>query len=183
MQDEQLYNQYRKKIERYLKRYVDKDNAEDLTQEVFIKVSRSRTSFREESSIETWIYKIATNAAKDYLKSRQKKERDLISETELESLDALTIENASPESMSLAHEMKACIEEFIHRLPHDYSTVLVLSELEGYTVKDIAEIVGMNANAVKVRLHRARAKLKETMDDGCIITHTADHRIVCERKE
>ncbi len=183
MHYDHLYQQYFEPIKRYLGRYVGEAFSEELAQEVFIKVAKSSEGFRGESSIKTWIYRIATNLAKDFLKSRYKKDSDAISESDLEQYDAVRFDEDSPESLNITTEMNDCIKEFIHRLPHDYCTVLLLSELEGHKITEISEILGISQNTAKVRLHRARAKLKDEMSQGCVVTATCDNRMVCERKE
>ncbi len=182
MYDDLLYQQYFKSIRRYLASYVGEMYAEELAQEVFIKVLKNRKGFRGESSIKTWVYHIATNSAKDFLKSRYKKDADLISDCDLEQYDTVTAGDDSPESLVITKEMNDCIKEFIHRLPYDYSTVLVLSALEKYKINEISEALGISQNTTKVRLHRARAKLKDEMEHGCIVSTTCDNRMVCERK-
>ncbi len=178
-----LYNQHFDPIKRYLAIYAGQENAEELAQEVFLKVARNIDNFRGESSVKTWIYRIATNQAKDFLKGRAKKESDLTAESDLEQLDSERADKDSPESISITKEMNNCIKEFIHRLPREYSTVLLLGELEGCKIQEISEILGISQNAVKVRLHRARAKLRDKMDHGCVVTVACDSRMVCERKE
>ncbi len=178
MNDDLIYRQYLEPIKRYLGRYVDEAHVEELAQEVFIKVARSREDFRGEASIKTWIYRIATNQAKDFLKSRYKKDSDAITESELEQYDT-----DSPEQLSMTAEMNDCINEFIHRLPSDYSSILLLSELEGNNIREISEILGISQNTTKVRLHRARAKLRDEMQHGCTVTMSCDNRMMCERKE
>ncbi len=177
-----LFQQYFEPIKRYLGRYVGEAYAEELAQEVFIKVAKNKDSFKGESSIKTWIYRIATNTAKDFLKSRYKKDSDAISESDLEQYDIESLDKDSPESQNISTEMNDCIKEFIHRLPHDYCSVLLLGEMEGHTIKEISEILGISPNTAKVRLHRARAKLREEMQQGCTVTTTCDDRMICERK-
>lgn len=183
MNDDQLYREYFERIKNYLARYVGDGYAEELAQEVFIKVVKSRDKFRGESSIKTWIYRIATNSAKDFLKSHYKKYHDVISEGHLEQYDFVIFDNDSPESLNLTEEMNECIKEFIYRLPDDYSVVLVLSELEDYKIKEISELLDISQNTIKVRLHRARAKLRDEINSGCIVTTDCENRKVCERKK
>lgn len=183
MDSSQLYNQYFQLVTNYLQNYVDEHEAEGLAQEVFVKVHNGYGTFKGQSSVKTWIYRIATNVAMDYLKSRSKKERDLISDIELESIDVNATVTESPEYLNISEEMNSCIREFIHRLPSHYSTVLVLNEIEGYNIAEISELVGVPPGTVKVRLHRARLKLKNELEQGCVITNTCDSRMICERKK
>jgi RNA polymerase sigma-70 factor, ECF subfamily len=183
MKDDLLYQRYFDPIKRYLGGYIGESYAEELAQEVFVKVIKGREGFRGDSSIKSWIYRIATNAAKDFLKSRYKKDGDVITESDLEIYDAQRVDRNSPESLNITEEMNDCIKEFVYRLPAEYCMVLILSHLEGHKVKEISELLGESQNTIKVRLHRARAKLKEEMEQGCVIATTCDNRMVCERKE
>ena len=69
-------------------------------------------------------------------------------------------------------EMNECVREFIYRLPSDYKAVILLSEFEGFKNKEIADILQISLDTVKIRLHRARASLKKELDDGCTFYHT-----------
>ena len=183
MQVNQLYQQYSEMIRIYLMRFVNETDAQDLTQEVFVKVSKNIDKFRSDSSIKTWIYRIATNAAKDFLKSKAyQTSRKLISisETELEKYDISS--NTSFDNDLDAKEMNKCIKEFIHRLPVNYSSILVLSELEELSAKEVSNIMNLSVGTVKVRLHRARASLKKELEMGCNISTNCDNKMVCERK-
>ncbi len=183
MQDDLLYQQYFEPVKRYLDKFVGADYAEELAQEVFIKVIKSQHQFRGECSIKSWIYRIATNAAKDFLKSRYKKESDAISEQDLETYDASLVDKESPEVLNIAHEMNECIREFVYRLPDQYATILALSELEGQSIQQISELLELTKNTTKVRLHRARARLKDELEQGCLITTDCNNQMLCERKQ
>ena len=182
MEYDRLYKLYFDPIKKYLTLYCGEEYAEELAQEVFLKVARNLGSFRGEASYKTWVYSIASNQAKDYLKSRYKKESDLISEEDLEKYDILHFDESSPEALKLTDEMNDCIKEFILRLPHKYSTVLLLGELQGLSIREISDVLSSTPSSIKVRLHRARSKLKTEMTLGCNITATCDNRVRCERK-
>lgn len=185
MPTSQLYQQYSKTMHAYLMRFVDEAEASDLTQEVFVKVGNSIDQFRGEASIKTWIYSIASNTVKDFFKSKahQASLRQVsISEAELENCDAALESATSIEEKLDAKEMNQCIREFIHRLPIDYSTVLVLSDLEEMKAKEVAAILNLSVGTVKMRLHRARAKLKAELEAGCVISTGCDGKPACERK-
>jgi len=185
MEADQLYQSYSKRIHLYLKRFVNEDIAEDLLQEVFIKVSQNLATFRGDSSIKNWIYRIATNTAKDFLKSRAYREstkQTSITETELENYDASSLSELSIVDKISAKEMKNCILEFIHHLPVAYSSVLILSELEELSSKEIANTMNISVGTVKVRLHRGRARLKKELEEGCMISTNCNDKLECERK-
>ena len=172
-----IHEIFRSKIHRYLARLVGEYEAEDLTQDVFLRVSRALNSFRGESQLSTWIYRIATNAALDRLRNPafQRNAQKSLSNDSTEQDVAETDDNSlwAGEKISIIEqqlvrkEMNECIHGFVERLPEHYRTVLVLSEFEGLSNKEIAEILGVTLDTVKIRLHRARAKLKHELWTQC----------------
>jgi RNA polymerase sigma-70 factor (ECF subfamily) len=174
-----IYADFQPKILRYMGRMVGEREAEDLTQEVFVKVNRALTGFRGESSLSTWLYRIATNAALDRRRSPsfqhsapyQLDDASQAGEAEAGSGDVQAGEKApSAEEQLIRQEMNACIRDFVERLPENYRTTLVLSELEGFKNNEIAEILGISLETVKIRLHRARAKLKKELVTHCDVS-------------
>ena len=95
-----------------------------------------------------------------------------------------TVAHASPvtDQLVIRKEMSDCVNEFIDNLPTDYKTVIVLSELEGMANKEIAEILGITLENVKIRLHRARARLKKALQDGCDLYYNDENALACDRK-
>jgi RNA polymerase sigma-70 factor (ECF subfamily) len=167
-----IYEAFQPKIVRYLTRLVGEAEAEDLTQEVMIKVSEALPNFRGESQLSTWIYRIATNAALDRLRSpsyrRVVQPCSMSSEPEIEDRNTLTGEKTPlPEPQIFRREMNDCIQSFVQKLPENYRTVLVLSEFEGLRDSEIAEALGVSPGLAKIRLHRAREKLKEELRANC----------------
>ena len=185
-----VHNEFRPRILHYLDGMVGPSEAEELTQETFLRVSRSLGSFRGESKLSTWVYRIATHVALDRLRSRAFKEglrslsteEDGIAET-LPDTDVWSGEEKPEATQTLAlEEMNVCIRGVVEELPENYRAVLVLSEFEGLRDREIAEIVGDSLGAVKIRLHRGRAKLKAALETKC--TFHRDERDVfgCEPK-
>lgn len=185
---QQAYDEYHAKILRYLTRIVGRSEAEDLTQEVFIKVGQSLETFRGESQLSTWIYRIATNAALDKLRQpsvRHGGEKLLPVESiaEIKADADMTGElKASTEQKLIRGEMSGCIREIIQALPEHYRSVIVLSELEGVKDGEIAEILGVTLQAAKVRLHRARARLRKELAAACVFYRDEQNELACDRK-
>jgi RNA polymerase sigma-70 factor (ECF subfamily) len=185
---QQIYGEYREKICRYLTRMVGDTEAEDLTQEVFVKVELALDAFRGESRLSTWVYKIATHAALDRLRASQnsrKKQLSLkeIAETE-EDKDIWTDRKRSSTEQHVIHrEMNGCIRGIIEALPDAYRYVIVLSELEGFKDSEISEIMGLSLRAVKIRLHRARAALKQELTKACVFYRDEQNEFACDRKD
>jgi len=188
----EIYDAFQPKIHRYLKHLVGEDEAEDLTQEVFVKVSQALENFRGDSKLSTWLYRIATNAARDRLRSPsfQRIVQEGLSnvatenvDTEIEDRNAWTGEKVPlAEQQVFRKEMNECIRGYIAKLAENYRTILVLSEFEGLRNEEIAEIVGASLDTVKIRLHRARKRLKEELADNCDSYWIEDNEFVPELK-
>jgi RNA polymerase sigma-70 factor (ECF subfamily) len=186
---QQVYDEHQGKILRYLTRMVGENEAEDLTQEVFVKIGQALESFRGESSLSTWIYQIATNAALDKLRhpfNRHAEGKLLPVEAITETKEDENIWTgelmASTEQRVIRQEMNGCIQEIIQTLPETYRSVIILSELEGLTDSEIADILGLTLPATKIRLHRARAKLRKELTTACIFYRDDRQEFACDRK-
>jgi RNA polymerase sigma-70 factor (ECF subfamily) len=187
---QQIYEDFQPKILRYLTRLAGESEAEDLTQEVFIKVNQALQNFRGESKLSTWLYRIATNAALD--RARSPSYNRMVQESScLVSEDGLQIEDKNmwtgEEKPLVEHEifrkeMNDCIRGFIEKLPQNYRTVLVLREFEGLKDNEIAEILGLKLYTVKIRLHRARERLKEEFIKNCDSYWIEDNEFIPELK-
>lgn len=171
---QKIYATYQPKILRYLSHFIGESEAEDLTQETFVKAHQSLRGFRGESQLSTWIYRIATNTALDKMRqpSFQRVEQVSISDEILEAKNSDGVifpegQKPSIEKELIRDEMNDCIRGYIEKLPDDYRAVLVLSEYEGLKNNEIAEILGVTLDTVKIRLHRAKAKLKEELEANC----------------
>ncbi len=187
-----IYETFHPKIVRYLTHMVGGRDAEDLTQEVFVKVNQALKTFRGESQLSTWIYRIATNAALDKLRSpsfRQTEQKSLSEEStaegevEIVDKDAWTGEKKpSVETSLIRKEMNACIRGIVENLPENYRTVVVLSELEGFKDDEIAEIIGVSIGTAKIRLHRARTRLKKELEAQCNFYRDERNEFACDLK-
>ncbi len=167
-----VYEAFQPKILRYLIRLVGETEAEDLAQEVLIKVHEALADFQGKSQLSTWIYRIATNTALDRLRSPSYKRTlqncSASTETEVQDRDVLTGEKTPlVEPQIFRKEMSQCLQNFIQKLPENYRVVLVLSEFEGLKDSEIAETLGITPGTVKIRLHRAKERLKEALIAQC----------------
>jgi len=172
-----IYADFQPKISRFVINMVGDTDAEDLTQEIFIKVSQALPTFRGESKLSTWLYRIATNAALDRLRSpayrfsnpRTKQATPMDNmDAEVDDRNIWTGEKVPVlEWQVVRKEMAACVHEYIQKLPKIYRTVLVLSEFEGFNNQETADILGITTGTVKIRLHRARERLKEYLIANC----------------
>ncbi len=172
----QIYADFHPKIVRYLGQLVGETEAEDLAQEVFIRVHRALPGFRGDSQLSTWIYRIATNTAIDRLRSpssRRMVEMDAGQEAEeagdeQADRDAWTGEEAPPaEELLFRKQRLDCYCDYIDNLPSNYRGVVALSELGEYAASEIAEMLGLSLDTVKIRLHRGRARLLSELRKAC----------------
>jgi RNA polymerase sigma-70 factor (ECF subfamily) len=187
-----IHETFHPKVLRYLTRLVGESEAEDLAQTVMLRVSEGLPSFRGEASLSTWIYRIATNAALDTLRRShpgQAEVQDALQAVQTEpGIDSepesfpLEAHSPSAETTAIREEMSACVREFVFRLPETYRTVMVLSELEGFRNAEIAEILQVSLDTVKIRLHRARERLRKELQAGCSFDRDEPVEFACDRK-
>jgi len=174
---EEIHAAYRPKIRRYLARMVGEDEAEDLTQEVFVKVHRALGGFKGDSKLSTWIYRIATNAALDKLRSPffQRtgecvplvEDAGLEGQAVVEKADAMEHGESSPERQVFLRQGFDCYRGILNSLPINYRAVVALSELGDLAVDEIARILGLSPATVKIRLHRGRERLLKELKAHC----------------
>lgn len=179
-----IYREFMPRMVRYLDRLVGEEDASDLAQEVLLKVNQSLENFRGDSSLSTWIYRIAANAAHDHRVSsamqQRKKTVTLDNEDELEQLAEHSLPGTEREY--IRREMSNCIRGVVDQLPENYRGVLILSDFEDFSNAEIAEILDLSIDAVKIRLHRARVQLKQALNCRCELYHTEDNELACDRK-
>lgn len=131
-----VYGEFYAKIHRYLDRLVGPADAEDVAQETFAKVSQGLPQFRQDSSLSTWIYRIATNAAHDRFRTRSSHgARDV----PIDEHPAVEDKGPHADQRLARREMNDCIDGYIARLPPSYRAVVILSEQGGLTNNEIAD--------------------------------------------
>jgi RNA polymerase sigma-70 factor (ECF subfamily) len=148
----------------------DRADAADLTQEVFVKVFRGVGSFHGESSLRTWIYRIALREASNQRRwwMRHKQQEMPIEQemsggdcgTPLLLKDTLIDPAESPFDQAVHEENRARVEAALRQLPEPFRTTLILRDIEGFVYEDVAEMLGVNLGTIKSRLVRGRACLK-----------------------
>ena len=186
---ETVYTSYFSRVKNYMVRLIGEYHAEDAAQEIFGKVHKNLHTLGQEAKLSTWIYRIATNTAIDHtrplsFKAAMKKEDSPDEKPIVRDQNAWTGKRQSPADHKLIkEEMRACILEFIDRLPPEYKIVLLLKEYEDRKSAEIAEILDLSIHNVKIRLHRAKKMLKRELDRGCTFYHDDENRLLCDRKQ
>jgi RNA polymerase sigma-70 factor, ECF subfamily len=158
---------YRPRILRFLiSSLTDRDAAETLTQECFLKAWNARHQFRGDSSLSTWLTRIAVNLLRDHLRSRSLR---FWQRTRGSSLDVMDISDwvpdgrSSPESITLARDRVASVWRSVEKLSAQQRTVFVLRFVEEMELDEIATTIGMNLSTVKSHLYRALAVIREQL--------------------
>jgi len=166
-------------LRRYLGRYVgDPAVAEGLLQETLIRIVRGLPGFAGRARVKTWAFSIATRVAADHF--RQPAQRVHIVDVD-ESLE-LSDPDLTVDRRLVVDEMNACVRQVIDSLPEDYRAALVLHDLEGLTAAQTAEVCGCSLPTAKIRIHRARLRLREALQEECDFYRDTDNVLRCDRK-
>jgi RNA polymerase sigma-70 factor (ECF subfamily) len=164
---EQIYHDYAPRVYNVARRMVrSDDDAEDVTQDVLLKMVRELPSFRGESALPTWLHRITVNTALSHRRKRAVREvhraRDPfdIILADKPARPAGWDGASAPEAQLFSRETRGLIERAIAKLPSIYRTVFLLADVEGLPNAEIAARLGLSLAAVKSRLHRARHLLR-----------------------
>jgi RNA polymerase sigma-70 factor (ECF subfamily) len=165
---------------RYLERYVgDRAVAEDLRQETLLRIARGYEAFAGRASAKTWALAIANRVAADHF--RQPERRQRIVELD-EAPEAVDPEREIGERM-VVDEMNRCVRQVIDSLPETYRAALILHDIEERAIGQTAEICGCSVATAKIRLHRARRRLREALQQECAFYRDDEGVYRCDRKE
>ena len=163
----------------YLVNYCgDADLAEDLLQETLIRVEKNLGGFRRESSLKTWVFRIATNAAIDHFR----KQASRVTVVPMDETGQLAADDPDMGEPLVITEMNDCIREQIDSLPTDYRAALVLHDLEGLTAAEVAAVCDISLATAKIRIHRGRRRLRRVLAEGCDFYYNDDLNLHCDRK-
>jgi RNA polymerase sigma-70 factor, ECF subfamily len=143
---------------------LDASDAQEVSQEVFLRAWRGLDRFQGRSRLATWLYRIAFNEAQRHLARRGPPpvEPDPEREDPVESLPEAG--RLGPEARALDHEFEAILEQALAQLPADWRAAVVLRDIEGLSTKEAAEVVSVRPAAFKSRLHRGRMQLRALLE-------------------
>jgi RNA polymerase sigma-70 factor (ECF subfamily) len=173
-----IYEAYHGKVLAYAAKLLGRTEADDIAQEVFLKVRRSLGDLADRSKLASWIYAITLNTVRDAVRRRSARPEGTSApsggaaaaadEEQGSPLAHLPdTRSRSPEEAVVHNEMIACYLDYVRELPRNYFEVYVLSELGDLPDEAIARRLSLSLGTVKVRLHRARAKLHEQLRRNC----------------
>jgi RNA polymerase sigma-70 factor (ECF subfamily) len=151
---EMLYHQYKRRVFGMAHRIVGASDAEEVAQEVFVRVFRALGNFRGDSALSTWIYRLTVNAALSHLAKRGRRQE--VSDESLAELPA-------PPAVERDSGLAARIESALGQLPAGYRAILVLHDVEGLSHEECAAILECRVGTCKSQLHKARARMRELL--------------------
>jgi len=177
-----LYRTHFSDVHRFIFLFVQNAAlADELTQDVFLKAYEAWGSFRGEAPERIWLLRIARNVCLDYLRSpraRHAKAAPLDEGLEIATAPGceppLTVDQAARQA-----EMTDCVQQFVLNLPETLRTPLILHDMEGLTNAQIAQVLGVSLEAAKMRLHRARARLRQMMEEHCDLFYDERNVLSC----
>lgn len=166
-------------VTNYLTRYCgDAQLAQDLAQETLLRVSRALPNFDGRSSLKTWAFSIANRVASDHYRRNTRSIAEVSIDDDLEIVDDAPL----TDQRVIIDEMNDCVREVIDTLPETYRAALILRDLEGLSVAEVAEVSHCSLATVKIRIHRARKRLEETLGKTCEFYADGDDVLRCDRK-
>ena len=163
-----LVLKYQGRIGALISRYISNDaDAEDVTQECFIKAFRAIGSFRGDSAFYTWLYRIGANAAKNHLVACKRRPHAdaTIEDVDLRESNYALIEISNPESLAMGNQLARAVAEAMEKLPSELKSALTLREFEGLSYDDIATVLGCPVGTVRSRIFRARETIDEKIKE------------------
>jgi RNA polymerase sigma-70 factor (ECF subfamily) len=163
---EPLVEKYRERVWRLAYHHLrDSEEARDVAQEAFIRAWRALPSFRGQSAFYTWLFRIAMNVATDRARQRASQARALgperVPEEEWERV--MVNQEAGPEETTARAEQRARVQQALATLPEHHRTIIMLSDLEGLSYREIAEVLYIPMGTVMSRLHHARKRLRAAL--------------------
>ncbi len=168
---DQLVYRYQKQVQNFLRRYLrDRDRMEDLTQEVFIRVYKSRERYKPIAGFRTWLFTIATRLALNEIRAIRRRRRvfsEIPDEPESDSpspfRSAADHREENPHEQTEEKELGLLLDRLIEELPPNQKAAILLSRLEKLSYKEIAEVLDMSGSAVKSLLMRSRQVLRSRL--------------------
>lgn len=170
MNFEEIYTAHSKMVFNLALQYVQNiEDAEEITQDVFVSIHQSYSGFKEESSVKTWIYRITINKSLDHIRSKQRKRRfAFFTSLFFEGSNTPKHETPSFDHPGILMEDKESINAIfqkINGLPDNQKTALILHKIEQKTQAEVGEIMNLSTKAVESLIQRAKAGLLKKMDD------------------
>lgn len=172
---EKVWHEYHSSLRSFIKsRIIDDTATDDTLQNVFLKMHTGLASLKDKTKLKSWLYQIARNAIIDYFRSRK---------PTVEVPEWLPQPETDP-GEKVAQELSKCLQPMIQLLPENYREAIILSELNGLTQKEVAQVQGISISGAKSRVQRGRAILKNMLAECCRLEFDHSGRLCdYERKD
>ena len=174
---EELVRRHMNRVYRIVYRVVShKQEAEDITQEVFVKVYHGLKKFEQQSSFSSWLYRIATNSALDALDKTKRHSKNIApltsqnktrNEEETNDINLPASSAAGPEEKVIQKELRECINRVLKKLDREQARLLIMRDFEDLSYDEIARVLQLGLSAVKMRIHRSRLAFQEMFSQFC----------------
>lgn len=159
-----LYEQYRQRVFRTAYRLLGRrEQAEDVTQEVFVTLFHRLDSFDHRSAFTTWLYRITVNACYDVMRKQERRAKYRADDVDLHTVENLPLGSARADEDARQREVQHYVERALGRLGQELRTTFVLREMEGLPYEEIARVLDVSQGTVASRLARARQQLAEVL--------------------
>jgi RNA polymerase sigma-70 factor, ECF subfamily len=171
-----IHDQYYRRVRKFILASVKNESAaDDLVQETFIKIQENLDSVRDPEKISSWIFRIAYHLCQDHFRVLKK------SSSQEEIHDGLVNLQESPVQKKMEQgEMSQCVQDKLNLLPEAQRSVIIFADVMDFSHQEIADILGLTVENVKVRLHRTRKKLKAILEEECTFEVDERNVLVCE---
>ena len=175
----EIHDQFYQRIRKFILASVREESvADDLVQDTFIRIQENLDSVKDPSKVSSWIFKIAYNLCQDHFRSRKK------SSSHEEIHDGLVNLQDTPLHKKVEQgEMSQCVQDKVNLLPESLRSVLIFADVMEFRHQEIANILGLSVENVKVRVHRARKQFKKILEEKCTFEVDERNVLVCEPVE
>lgn len=174
-----IFNKYHDRLKKFVTITVKNEwVVDDIVQEVFVRAQTKIDTLKEPDKIGSWLFRIAYRQCMDHFRKESRKLPE-----EIEDFQGLNASDDSTMERKLEqHQMSVCVQNQMLLLPENYRTVIWLFDVLGFSLKEIADILELSVENVKIRLHRARKKFKSILSHKCSFELDERNVLVCEPK-
>lgn len=172
----EIHDQFYERVRKFIIASMrDESAADDLVQEAFMKIQQNLDSVRDPGKVSSWVFRIAHNLCQDHFRSQKK----FSSHEEIHEGLVNLQETPLQKKMEQA-EMSQCVQDQLNLLPESLRSVLIFSDVMEFSQEEIADILGLTVENVKVRVHRARKKFNAILEEKCTFEVDERNILVCE---
>ncbi len=174
----EIYDQYYQPVRRFILNTVRNEwLADDLVQETFIRINHHLETVRDATKLKSWIFRIAYNLCRDHFRRQAKSptldQGEIIEETTPSA-------GATTQKELEQFQMRQCVFGLVNHLPEPLRSVIILADVDEFSHQEIADIIGITVANVKIRLHRARKKLKLLLEEHCVFEVDERNVLTCQ---